>query len=125
MALAAVLAGIGTVRLVTLVGSARLAGAAHGVGTALRLARGRALAGGTTVEVRFDAALGVFETRTRSGVSLASSRLPAGVTFAALPARARLSFTGVGTAENGTITLTSGTATRSVVVNQRGRVRMQ
>ncbi len=125
MALATVLAGIGTVRMVVLVQTARLAGAAHGVGTVLRLARGRALAAGTTIDVRFDSAVGIIETRTRAGTTLATTRLPPGVSFTTLPARGRVSFTGLGGADNATITLAGGTAARSVVVNQRGRVRLQ
>jgi len=51
-------------------------------------------------------------------------RLPATVAYAAVPARQRVSFGGLGNAENATITLAAGRRQRSVVVNQRGRVRV-
>jgi hypothetical protein len=103
----------------------RVAGAAHDVAGTLRRARGLALAGGSTVEVRFDVAAGTVETRTRAGVTIDVRTLPVGVTLAALPARGRLFFTAVGTADNGTIRLAALSSSRSVVVNQRGRVRVQ
>jgi general secretion pathway protein H len=124
VALATVLAGVGTVRLVDLVETARLAGAARTVATALRLARGIAISGDGTIEVRFDAGRGVCETRDRAGTLLDTRSLPPGVAFAALPARSRIAFGGLGTADNGTITLGCGPRRRSVIVNQRGRVRL-
>ena len=39
--------------------------------------------------------------------------------------RARVLFGGLGTADNATITLVAGPRTRRIVVNQRGRVRLQ
>jgi len=125
MALAGILAGIGTTRLPVLVSGVRANGAAHDVATTIRLARGRALAGGRAVEVRFDAAGASVETRWQGGVTIESTRLPAGVTFAAMPASGRILLSGVGTAQNGTVTLGAGASRRDVVVNQRGRVRVQ
>jgi general secretion pathway protein H len=125
MGLASVLAGAGVVRMVDLVQTARLAGAARTIATALRLARGIAISGDGTVEVRFDAARALCETRDRAGAVLETRALPPGVAFAALPARSRIAFGGLGTAENGTITLACGARLRSVIVNQRGRVRVQ
>src|SRR5205809_544605 len=62
----------------------------------------------------------------RTGGTLLSTRwLPPGVGFAALPARSRVLFGGLGSAENATITLAAGARMRSVIVNQRGRVRVQ
>ncbi len=122
---AAVLAGMGVARLVELVETARLAGAARTVATALRLARSIAISGDDDVEVRFDAASARCETRDRGGALLETRSLPPGVVFAALPARARIGFGGLGTADNGTITLACGPRARSVIVNQRGRVRVQ
>jgi len=84
-----------------------------------------AISGDGTVEVRFDAARAVCETRASAGVVLDTRALPPGVAFAALPARSRITFGGLGTADNGTVTLASGTRRRSVIVNQRGRVRVQ
>jgi len=125
LALAMVLAGVSVVRLIELVQTARLAGAAREVATALRLARGAALAAGAAIEVRFDPARALCETRDRSGALLETRRLPPGVGFSALPARSRVLFAGLGAAENATITLAAGGRGRSVVVNQRGRVRIQ
>ena len=125
VALAAVLSGIATVRMLDLVHSARLAGSARSVATALRLARGRALAAGGTMDVRLDASRMLLELRDGAGLLLETRWLPAGVSFAALPARGRISFGGLGTAQNATVTLAAGARARSVVVNQRGRVRVQ
>ena len=125
LALASVLGGVGVSRLVSLVQSARLTGGARMVATALRLARGRAISGGASVEVRFDTARQTCDTRDDAGRLLESRLLPGGVVFAGLPVRGRVSFGGLGTAENATVTLTAGPRARSVVVNQRGRVRVQ
>jgi len=125
LGLAMVLAGIGVVQLVALVQTVRLAGAAREVATALRLARGIALSGDASVEVRFDPARASCETRDRTGALLETRRLAPGVGFAALPARGRVLFGGLGSAENATVTLAAGARTRSVIVNQRGRVRVQ
>ena len=124
LGLTAALGGIAVARLVPLLDSARLAGGVRTVATTLRVARGRALAGGTSIEVRFDAARRTCDTRDADGHTLASAPLRPGITFTALPARARILFGGLGVAENGTITLGAGTRRRSVIVNQRGRVRL-
>jgi prepilin-type N-terminal cleavage/methylation domain-containing protein len=125
MALAGILAGMGATRLPTLISGLRVNGAAHAVATTLRLARGRALAGGRAVEVRFDAPGASVETRWQAGATIELIRLPVGVGFAAMPASGRILMNGVGTAQNGTVTLGAGTSRRDVVVNQRGRVRVQ
>ncbi len=117
------LSALGTVRLVTVVHAVRLAGAAHTVATALRLTRGHALAAGEPGEVRFDARTGRLELR--AGPMPEIRPLPSGVSFAGLPARAGITFSALGTAENATITLAAGAGTRRVIVNQRGRVRVQ
>ena len=125
MALAGILAGLGATRLPALISGLRVNGAAHGVATTLRLARGRALAGGRAVEVRFDAAATAVETRWQGGATIETTRLPTGVAFAAMPASGRILVSGVGTAQNGTVTLGAGSSRRDVVVNQRARVRVQ
>ncbi len=125
MALASVLAGVGMLRLASLIQGVRVAGGTRTIATALRLARGRALAGGAAIEVRFDAGRQTCDTLDRNGTLLESRPLPVGVVFAALPARGRVLFGGLGTAENATVTLSAGARARSVIVNQRGRVRMQ
>lgn len=124
LGLAGVLVGIAVLRLVALVEGARLAGGVRVVATTLRVARGRALADGAAIEVRFDRTLRACETRDVAGRTLATAPLPPGITFAAVPARARITFGALGTAENGTITLGAGARQKSIVVNQRGRVRL-
>jgi len=125
VALAAILSGVAAARLIELTSSARLAGAARTIATALRLARGRALAAGGSLEVRLDAVRMVLELHDGGGALLETRWLPAGVRFAALPARDRVQFGGLGTAQNATVTLSAGARARSVIVNQRGRVRVQ
>jgi prepilin-type N-terminal cleavage/methylation domain-containing protein len=125
LALAGVLAGTGVVRLVALVETARVTGAARTVATALRLARALAIAGGAAIEVRFDVVRSACETRDQAGVLLETRALPPLVGFASLPARRRVLFGGLGTAENATIAIAAGARVRQIVVNQRGRVRVQ
>src|SRR5207249_3757345 len=86
--------------MVELVDCARLAGSARTVATALRLARGRALAAGGSMEVRLDAVRMVLELRDGAGALLETRWLPAGVRFAALPARDRVQVGRLGTARN-------------------------
>jgi Tfp pilus assembly protein FimT len=125
LALIGVLLGLGGMRLGALLESARLAGAARTVATALRLARGLALSAGATTEVRFDPGRGVCETRDAGGALLETRPLPVGVSFGSLPVRRRVLFGGLGTADNATIVLVADARVRRVVVNQRGRVRVQ
>jgi prepilin-type N-terminal cleavage/methylation domain-containing protein len=124
IAVASVLAGIGIVQVAELVRGARLAGAARALGATLRLARGQALAGVGPVVARFDAARGTYQIVDGSGERLAEHVLPSGVVFAGLPARARVTFGALGTADNATVALAAGPRSRRVVVNQRGRVRI-
>ena len=124
VALVGVLAGMSTVNVAELVRGARLAGAARTLGAALRLARGQALAGLGPVVARFDVAAGRWEIVDGAGRRLAEHALPTGVVFAGLPARARIAFGALGTADNATVALAAGTRSRRIVVNQRGRVRI-
>lgn len=124
VALAGVLAGMSTLGVAELVHGARLAGAARTLGTTLRLARGQALAGLGPVVARFDATRGTYEILDDTGLRLAEHVLPPGVVFASLPARARITFGALGTADNATVALAAGSRSRRVVVNQRGRVRL-
>jgi Tfp pilus assembly protein FimT len=117
-------AGLGVVRIVALVESARLAGTTRVLATTLRLARGRAVGGGVPVEVRFDVG-GQRWTVHAAGRLLETQALAPRVTFAAVPARQRIVFGALGTADNATVTLAAGERRRSVIVNQRGRVRFQ
>ena len=124
VALAGVLAGMSSMGVAELVRGARLAGCARTLGATLRLARGQALAGLGPVVARFDATRGTYEVLDESGRRLAEHVLPPGVVFAGLPARARITFGALGTADNATIALAAGPRSRRVVVNQRGRVRI-
>jgi prepilin-type N-terminal cleavage/methylation domain-containing protein len=125
LGIAAVLTGSGVASLVDLVATARVAGAARAAASGLRLAREQALARGAAIEVRFDAPARAWTTRTAGGAVIATHALPRGVAFARLPARGRVLFGGLGTAENATVAFATGPRQRSVIVNQRGRVRVQ
>jgi Tfp pilus assembly protein FimT len=125
LGIASVLTAGGVVSLADVIGSARVAGAARTMATRLRLARERALAGGAAVEVRFDPAARRWTARDADGVVIEGGGLVPGISFARLPARGRILFGAIGTAENATVTLAAGARQRSVIVNQRGRVRLQ
>ncbi|HEV7731564.1 MAG TPA: GspH/FimT family pseudopilin [Candidatus Binatia bacterium] len=124
-ALLAVVVGTTVVRLPPLVASVRLAGAAHRLAAVLRQARGRALERNTRMEIHFDSAARRWDVREFGGLPLEAQALPDGVSFTTLPAGARVRFSTIGTADNATITLAAGSGSRRVVVNQRGRVRVQ
>ena len=125
LAIVAVLAGLGVATLVDLIATSRVAGAARAAASGFRLAREQALVHGAAVEVRFDATARAWDMRAAGGSVLAVHGLPPGVAFARLPARARVLFGGLGTAENATVTFAANGRQRSVIVNQRGRVRVQ
>jgi Tfp pilus assembly protein FimT len=125
LALLATIAGAGAVRLPDVLVSFRLSGAAQRLSAALRQARGRALERGSPVEVQLDEARRAWEVRDTHGASIGRDVLPAGVSFAGLPASHRVRFSAIGTADNATVTLSAGATLRRVVVNQRGRVRVQ
>ena len=83
------------------------------------------VASDASTEVRFDAGRGTCETRDGAGRVIERRMLPPAVGFASLPARGRIGFDGLGTADNGTIVVAGGARVRRIVVNQRGRVRVQ
>lgn len=124
IAVAGILAGLGSTGVAELVRGARIAGAARTLGATLRCARGQALAGLGPVVARFDASRGTYEMLDGAGLRLAKHALPPGVVFAGLPARASVTFGALGTADNATITLGAGQRSRRIVVNQRGRIRI-
>jgi prepilin-type N-terminal cleavage/methylation domain-containing protein len=124
VALVAVIAGAGAIRLPDTLAGMRLGGAAQRLSAVLRQARGRALERGGPVEVRLDEGGGLWELRDSLGATIAREALPAGVAFASLPASRRVRFSALGTSDNATIELAAGTARRRIVVNQRGRVRV-
>jgi Tfp pilus assembly protein FimT len=117
--------GIASTSLGGVVGSVRLSGAAERLASALRAARSEALARGRAVEVRFDPPRRTWSVREDGGALMGVEQLPAGVTFSSLPSSLCLRFTTIGTTDNGTVALAAGGRARRVVVNQRGRVRVQ
>lgn len=125
MALFAVVVGASTSQLSPLIASVRLSGAAHRLAAGLRQARGRALERNLRMEIRFDPARRQWDVREFGGLAVESQALPDGVSFAGLPAGERVRFSTIGTADNATITLAAGSGSRRIVVNQRGRVRVQ
>jgi Tfp pilus assembly protein FimT len=123
LALLATIVGTAALRMPDILASIRLSGAVQRLSAALRQARGRALEHGSPVEVRLDDAQGVWEMRDTTTVT--REALPPGVAFASLPASRRVRFTALGTTDNATITLGAGASVRRIVLNQRGRVRVQ
>jgi Tfp pilus assembly protein FimT len=123
--LAATAGGLGTVTLPPLAGSVRLASAADRLAAVLRAARGQALARGRSIEVRFDPAARSWSVRERLEPPFEVHQLPAGVSYQSLPSTLRVRFSTVGTAENATVVLAAGARARRIIVNQRGRVRLQ
>jgi Tfp pilus assembly protein FimT len=125
LALLATIAGTGALRLPDVLVSLRLGGAVQRLSAALRQARGRALERGGPVEVQLDDAQAQWEMRDTHGATIARETLPPGVVFTGLPASRRVRFSALGTTDNATIALGAGAAVRRIVVNQRGRVRVQ
>ena len=120
----AIVAGFGTLVLPDLVRGLRVAGATREVAAVLRLARGRALSNGAAIDVEFQVVRSAVVVRSASGTPLEERLLPSGVLFVGVPARGRIRFGALGTADNGTLVLAAGRARGRVVVNQRGRVRV-
>jgi Tfp pilus assembly protein FimT len=125
LAVAATVAGSATLALPPVIAKVRLAAAAHRLAATLRQARGRALARNLRIDVRFDVVRGTWDVQEVGGVALETQALPAGVAFGSLPSSARVRFDTTGGAENATIVLNAATSVRRIVVNQRGRVRLQ
>ena len=125
LVLLATIASTGALRLPEILAGVRLSGTTHRLSAALRQARGRALERGGPVEIVLDEVAGVWEMRDSNGSSLEREMLPRGVSFTGWPANRRVRFSAIGTADNATIVLGAGSVTRRVVVNQRGRVRVQ
>ena len=124
LALVVLIASTALPAVSSLAASLNVATSARTLAQTLRETRARAVAEGAPLEVRFDAATSLWSVRTLDGTVRRSERLPGTVAFTALPVRARIRFEPTGAAENGTIVLGSAAATRRIVVNQRGRVRL-
>ena len=127
LALVATIAGgAGALRLPDVLASLRLGGAAQRLSAALRQARGRALERGGPVEVALDDARRAWEVRDVSGDD-AGARAPChpASRSRASPVSRRVRFTALGTTDNATITLGAAAPRAGIVVNQRGRVRVQ
>jgi prepilin-type N-terminal cleavage/methylation domain-containing protein len=124
VAIAAVLASASALVTSSFATTLRLAASARTLAEAMRETRGRAMAEGSSLDVRFDATGGRWTIAAIDGTVRRTEPLPTSVRFVALPARARIRFDSSGAAENGTIALGGGTATCRIVVNQRGRVRL-
>ena len=125
LAIAATVAGTAALRLPPVVASIRLAAAAHRLAATLRQARGRALARNVRVDVGFDVSRGTWTVRELGGPALEPQALPPGVAFTSVPGAGRVRFTTTGGADNATIVLAAGGTLRRIIVNQRGRVRVQ
>src|SRR5262245_10605099 len=125
LALLVTIAGAGAVRLPDVLAGFRPSGAATRLPAVLRPARGRALERGSPGHVQIDEARGAWEVRDTHGASVGRETLPAGVSFVGLPASRRVRFSAIGTTDNATLTLSAGATLRRIVVNQRGRVRVQ
>jgi hypothetical protein len=122
--LTAIVAGFGTLVLPDIVRGLRVAGATRELAAVLRLARGRALSGGAAVDVEFDVPRATIVVRAVGGARLEERHLPDGVAFVGVPAKGKIRFGALGTADNGTLLLGAGQARGRIVVNQRGRVRV-
>lgn len=125
LAVLATIAGTGALRLSDVLASVRMSGAVQRLSAALRQARGRAIERGGPVEVSLDEAGRAWEVRDASGPVVTREVLPPGVRYASLPASRRVRFSAIGTSDNATIALDAGGTVRRIVVNQRGRVRVQ
>ena len=124
VAIAAALAGTGSLAAVSLATSLRVATSARTLAQTMRATRARAMAEGRPLEMRFDAAASRWSVRTDDGTIRHDEPLPDPVRFTSLPVRALVRFGATGTGDNGTVALGAGTASARIVVNQRGRVRL-
>ena len=124
VALAASIASTGTLLYSSIASTFRLAASARTLVQVMRETRARAMAEGVALDVAFDASTSNWSIRTVAGTIRRTEVLPAPVRFQALPVRARIRFASTGSADNGTIVLGTGAASRRIIVNQRGRARL-
>lgn len=126
IALVGLLCVLGSLALPRLAASARLAAATTELAATLRLARGLALSRGVSVELAIAPDRRRYEVLPKGAAGGPRRSLPAGLRFAALPRRGAVVFYPDGSATNVTIVVGDGAGSeRLVVVNQRGRVRVE
>jgi type IV fimbrial biogenesis protein FimT len=125
LAVAVVVTTTAHAALGTMAAALRVSASARTIAETLRATRGRAMAEGTALDAVFDDVAATWSIRGTDGSLRTTTPLPAPVRFTSLPARRRIRFGSTGTAENGTITVGTAGRTKSIVVNQRGRVRLQ
>jgi prepilin-type N-terminal cleavage/methylation domain-containing protein len=109
----------------TIAAAMQVSASARTLAQTLRATRSRAIAEGIALDAFFDDATQTWGIRAPDGTVRTTSTLPSPVRFASLPVRRRVRFGSTGSAENGTITVSATGRAKSVVVNQRGRVRLQ
>jgi len=124
LAVAAIVAATAYGTMASLSATVQVQAGARELAQTLRRTRSRAIAEGTTLDAVFDAATATWSIRAVDGTIRTRGRLPAAVRFSGLPARGRVRFGSTGTADNATVVLGTSTGTKSIVVNQRGRVRL-
>jgi Tfp pilus assembly protein FimT len=125
VALAGWLAATAVAATTSLAAALRLSATARTLAQTARETRARAMAEGIPLEILLDTTSSAWSVRQLDGTVRHAAVLPAPVTFLAVPASTRLRFESTGTATNGTVVLGgTTTARRSIVVNQRGRVRL-
>jgi prepilin-type N-terminal cleavage/methylation domain-containing protein len=125
VALAGTIAGASAMVATSAAAALRLAATSRNLAQAMRETRARAMAEGSALDVAFDATTQAWSIRALDGTIRHVESMPAPIRFVSLPSSARIRFESIGTASNGTVVLGgTSTAQRSIVVNQRGRVRL-
>jgi prepilin-type N-terminal cleavage/methylation domain-containing protein len=122
LALGAILAGVGVLQSARLLASMRLPLGARQLASDLSLARATAVLRNTQARVTFDN--NRYTVRFDAGEpSEVETVMQPGVRVARVPRSGMLRFFPTGRADNGTVVLTTSLGgSRSVVINQRGRV---
>jgi len=122
LALAAILASVGLPHAASLLATIRLPLSAHQLASDLSLARADAVLRNTPARVTFTG--NRYTVRFDAGEpSEVQAALHPGVLVASAPRSGMVRFFPTGRADNGTVVLTTSLGgTRSVVVNQRGRI---
>lgn len=131
VSIAGIIVGMATFALPQIVSRLRLFAAAHGVVETLHTARVRSIEGTRQHRVTFTVGAShfVLERKEEDGSWRAiggERRLPAGISIQSANSGAEFLFSARGECENGTIVLANSFgAVRRVIINQRGRVRVE